>query len=92
MPIIDDSFLGIQIKHYLECIESDGAAQPQFCKGLVVGLKSNNKVHISWGEKHLCDRNPVLMQQKLIESKWKKHLIFKTQINTNNLLSCIFII
>ena len=74
IPIIDEKSLRAWIKQYWEYAEPDGAMQTQWCQGLVIEVKSADRLDISWNEKHLCEGDPAKTKQTLMKLKWTKHI------------------
>jgi len=73
MPDIDETLINFRIEQLWEFIENDSSAVLQWCKGTIVGVKKDNKVHIKWDKESLRDGDPEITQEKLLVTKWNKH-------------------
>ena len=46
----------------------------QWCRGEVVGVKKNNKVHIQWASEVLRVGEQEVTEEHFMASKWNKHV------------------
>lgn len=74
-PAIDEKMIGAKMEQLLEYDEPNGESVRQWCKGTVVGIKSNNKVHMKWDEDCLRDGDAEITEERFMTSKWNKHVI-----------------
>ena len=76
-PKIDQSFVGAHIEQLWEYTETKKGTEKkvlQWCKGEVVGVKKNNKVHIQWASHVLRRGDPEVTEEQFMVSKWNKHV------------------
>lgn len=74
-PPVDEKLIDKRIEQLWEFFEPDGTANNIWCAGVVVAVKKNSKVHIQWEEKYLREGDPAVTQERLLSSKWNKHVI-----------------
>ena len=85
MPAIDEHFVGAKIEQYWEYEEEDGSLVPQWCQGKIVAVKKKNKVHIEWNEVCLRPGHPRITEERLLKSKWNKHVVEGWRMDLGNL-------
>jgi len=71
---VDETLLGDRIEILFELTEPDGSIVMQWCQGVVVGIKKGDKVHIEWNKECLRDGELAVTEEKLLKSKWNKHV------------------
>ena len=54
--------------------EEDDTEVLQWCQGVVVAVKSKNKVHIEWNDNCLRKGDPKITEETFMVSKWNKHV------------------
>ena len=84
-PEVDASFVGVEIEQLWIHTEEDGTEVHQWCQGKVVAVKNGNKVHIEWHKKHLREGDPSITEEKLMKSKWNKHVEESWRMNPDYL-------
>jgi len=72
-PKVDETMIDVRIEQLWEYTEDDGSVVKQWCSGVVVGVKTQNRVLIKWDKEHIQDGLEIT-QQKLLVSKWNKHV------------------
>ena len=72
-PKVDETMIDVRIEQLWEYTEEDGSVVKQWCSGVVVGVKTQNRVLIQWDKEHIQDGLEIT-QQKLLVSKWNKHV------------------
>ena len=72
-PIVDETMIDVRIEQLWECVEEDGAVVKQWCSGMVVDVKTQNRALVRWDNEHIQDGLEI-SQQKLMVSKWNKHV------------------
>ena len=80
-PKVDETFIGARIEQLWEFKETDGTMVKQWCQGEVVAVKKNSRVHIKWEKECLRKGDPAITQEKLLKSKWNKHVIQAWRMN-----------
>ena len=73
-PEVDDNLIGTKIEQLWEFTEGDGTVVPQWCQGIVVAVEKNNRVHIKWDKKCLCEGDLMVTQEKFLKTKWNKQV------------------
>ena len=73
-PDIDESLVGTEIEQLWMMTEEDGRTFLQWCQGLVVAVKTNNRVHIQWNESCLREGDLTITEEMLLKSKYNKHV------------------
>lgn len=73
-PDVDENLVGLEIEQLWTMIEEDGNKFLQWCQGLVVAVKTNNRVHIQWNESCLRVGDLAITEEKLLKSKYNKHV------------------
>jgi hypothetical protein len=72
-PTVDETMIDVRIEQLWEYVEEDGTVVKQWCSGVVVAVKTQNRVLIRWDKEHIQDGLEIT-QQKLMVSKWNKHV------------------
>ena len=72
-PTVDETMIDVRIEQLWEYVEEDGTVVKQWCSGVVVAVKTQNRVLIRWDKEHIQDGQEIT-QQKLMVSKWNKHV------------------
>ena len=72
-PTVDETMIDVRIEQLWEYVEEDGIVVKQWCSGVVVAVKTQNRVLIRWDKEHIQDGLEIT-QQKLMVSKWNKHV------------------
>ena len=65
--------IDVRIEQLWEYVEEDGTVVKQWCSGVVVAVKTQNRVLIRWDKEHIQDGLEIT-QQKSMVSKWNKHV------------------
>ena len=73
-PEVNASFEGSKIEQLWEFTEENGTKVLQWCQGEVVAVLSNSRVQIEWEERCLREGDPKVTQEKMMISKWNKHV------------------
>ena len=66
--------IGAKIEQLWEYTEKDGTVVPQWCRGVVLAVKKQNKVRIKWDADCLRDGDPPVTDERFLKSKWNKHV------------------
>ena len=74
-PAIDENFIGAEIEQLWDFKEPDGTIVNQWCRGEVVAVKKNNKVHVQWDKSCLREGDPEITEETFLKSKWNKHSV-----------------
>lgn len=72
-PIINEDIVDQRVEVYFIFIEPDGTQKPEWCQGVVVGVKKKDTVHIKWDEQCLREDEPEVTEQVMQYTKWNKH-------------------
>ena len=54
--------------------EANGSKVPQWCQGLVVTMKTRNRVHIQWNDNCMHESDLQITGDVLMKSKYNKHV------------------
>ena len=73
-PDVNEDLLNKEIEILYEFTEPCGKVINQWCQGVVVAIKRNNKIHISWRESTLREGDVQITEETLMKSKWNKHV------------------
>jgi hypothetical protein len=73
-PQVDENLIGVEIEQLWMFVEEDGTTVAQWCQGIVVGVKTRNKVHIKWNENCLREGDAPVTEEALMKSKYNKHV------------------
>lgn len=73
-PKIDDQLINVKMEQLWYFTETDGSIVPQWCQGVIIGVKKNNKVRIQWEKQSLRDGDAPISDQKFLKSKYNKHV------------------
>ena len=52
-PTVDETMIDVRIEQLWEYVEEDGAVVKQWCSGVVVAIKTQNRVLIRWDKEHI---------------------------------------
>ena len=74
MPGVNEDLVGKRIEQAWEYMEPSGEPVLQWCKGVVVAVGKNSKVHIEWDEECLREGDPNETRERLLKSKWNKYV------------------
>ena len=72
-PIINEDIVDQRVEVYFIFIEPDGTQKPEWCQGVVVGVKKKDTVHIKGDEQYLREDEPEVTEQVMQYTKWNKH-------------------
>ena len=73
-PKVDNDLINTRIEQRFDYDEPDGSVVPMWCRGVVVAVMKNSKVHIEWEEKFLRDGDPPVTKERLLTTKWNKNV------------------
>ena len=74
MPKRDEQLIGTRIEQLWVFTEEDGTKVPEWCRGVVVAIKSGDRVRIEWDDACHRDGDPKFSDKKLLKSKWNKQV------------------
>ena len=74
-PAVNEDLIGSEIEILYSYKEPDGSAVDQWCQGIVVAIKTRNRVHIQWRESTLREGDLSITEEVLMKSKWNKHVL-----------------
>ena len=75
MPEVDESLIGVEMEQLWEYTEPDGSKVLQWCQGIIVGVKTRNRVHIQWNENRLREVGLLITEEVFMnKSKYNKHI------------------
>ncbi len=55
--------------------EPDGSTKNMWCQGVVVAVRTRNRIHIEWDTSTLRDDDQPITEETLMKSKYNKHVI-----------------
>ena len=73
-PNVDEHLIDVRIEQYWNYTEPDWKVVPVWCKGVVVAVKNNSKVHIRWDDDYVANGDPKVTEERLLVTKWNKHV------------------
>ena len=73
-PNIDESLIDRRMDQLWNFKEPGGTVVQVWCRGVVVAVKSNGKVHIRWDDAYVRKGNPKVTEEQFLVSKWNKHV------------------
>jgi hypothetical protein len=73
-PEVDESLIGVEMEQLWEYTEPDGSKVLQWCQGIIVGVKTRNRVHIQWNENCLREGGLPITEEVFMKSKYNKHV------------------
>jgi hypothetical protein len=74
-PEVDESLIGVEMEQLWDYMEPDRSKVLQWCQGIIVGVKTRNRVHIQWNKNCLRDEGGLLTTEEvLMKSKYNKHV------------------
>ena len=66
--------IGLEIEQLWMFEEEDGKKVAQWCQGLVVAVKTRNRVHIQWNADCLREGDTPISEEVLMKSKYNRHV------------------
>ena len=73
-PNVDEGLIDRRTEQLWDFHEPDGTVVQVWCRGVVVGVKGNSKVHIRWDDAYLKKGDPKVTEERFLVSKWNKHV------------------
>ena len=73
-PEVNEEMIGLEIEQLWMFEETDGSKVPQWCKSLIVTVKSRNRVHIKWSANCLREGDLGITEEVLIKSMFNTHV------------------
>eukprot|EP00957_Ditylum_brightwellii_P121941 9299669-Ditylum_brightwellii.AAC.1 len=74
-PDVDIHLKDTHIEQYWEFTDNEtGDMVPMQCKGVVVTVKNNTRVHVEWEYLYLREGDPKVTEEKFLKTKWNKHV------------------
>ena len=73
-PEVDESLIGVEMEQLWEYTEPDGSKVLQWCQGIIVGIRTRNRVHIQWNQNCLCEGGLPITEEVFMKSKFNKHV------------------
>ena len=73
-PKVNEDLIDARIEQLWGFEEPDGTVVDQWCRGTIVAVKKNNKVHIKWDDECVRDGDPGVTGEILLKTKWNKHV------------------
>ena len=86
-PAVDEGLIGKEIEVLYSYNEPDGSKVDQWCQGLVVAVKSQNRVHVQWCESTLREGDIPITEEVLMKSKWNRHVLGGWRFSIDSLSS-----
>ena len=80
-PEVDEDLIYYNIEQLWEYKEGGGIKFNQWYQGTLVAIKSGGKVHIKWDDTCFRPGDPTITEEKLLKSKWNKHVNGGWRIN-----------
>ena len=80
-PLVDENFVDEKVEQCWEHTEKNGTIPGEWCKGVVVGVMKNNKVHIKWDEKSLRPGELKITKETFLISKYNRTVEFGWRMN-----------
>ena len=73
-PPVDASLIDARIEQLWNYTEEDGTVVPQWCQGVVVAVKKQDKVHIEWDDACIHNGDQKITEERLLKTKWNKQV------------------
>ena len=73
-PEVDESLIGVEMEQLWEYTEPDGTKVLQLCRGIIIGVKTRNRVHIQWNKNCLHEGGLPTTEEVFMKSKYNKHV------------------
>jgi len=70
---VDETMIDVRIEQLYEYVDGGGVVMKQLCSLVVVAVKTQNRVLVRWNKEQIQDGLDIT-QQKLMVSKWNKHV------------------
>ena len=74
-PEVDEKLIDVEMEILFSYDEPDGTKSNMWCRGTVVAVKKNNKVHIKWHDSTLREGDIAITDETLLKSKYNKHVL-----------------
>ena len=74
-PDVGENLAGSEIEILYEFVEPDGSTKKMWCQGVVVTVRTRNRIHIEWDASNLRDGDEPITEETLLKSKYNKHVI-----------------
>ena len=74
-PNVDEELVDVMMEMLFAYDEPDGTTSNMWCQGTVVAVKRDNKVHIQWDGSTLREGDIEITEEKLLKSKYNKHVL-----------------
>jgi hypothetical protein len=74
-PDVDEKLIGVELEILYSYDEPDGSTKKMWCQGIVVAIRTRNRVHIKWDTSTLRDGDEPVTEETLQKSKYNKHVI-----------------
>ena len=71
-PSVDEGLIDQRVKQLWDFIEPDGTVVHVWCRGLVVAVKSNSRVHIRWDDDYVRRGEPNITEERLLVKNWNR--------------------
>ena len=73
-PNVDEGLIDRRMEQLWNYKEPDGTVVQVWCRGVVVAVKSNSKVHVCWDTAFVAKGDPKVTEEQFLVSKWNKHV------------------
>ena len=73
-PNIDGSLIDRRMEQRWDFKEPSGKVVPMWCKGTIVAVKGNSRVHIRWDDNYVREGETNVTEERLLVSKWNKQV------------------
>lgn len=73
-PEVDENLINQRMEQLWNYTEEDGTVVPQWCQGLIVGVKKRQVVIVRWDEECLRPGGPPITQETFLKSKYNKQV------------------
>jgi hypothetical protein len=74
-PDVDEKLIGAELEMLYSYDEPDGSTKNMWCQGVVVAVRTRNRIHIEWDTSTLRDGDEPITEETLMKSKYNKHVI-----------------
>ena len=74
-PDVDENLIGAELEILYSYDEPDGSTRNMWCQGIVVAVRTNNRIHIEWDASTLRDGDIPITEETLLKSKYNKHVV-----------------
>ena len=73
-PNVDGGLIDRRMEQRWDFKEPNGKVVPMWCRGTIVGVKGNSRVHIRWDDDYVREGETNITEERFLVSKWNKQV------------------